>query len=465
MRQKTVGIIDLDSGNLHSLQSALESLGHRVLRLRTPRPELALDALVLPGQGRFAFTAEQLTRLHWRDYLREYLQRGGQLVGICVGMQVLFEGSEEDPEAAGLGFLPGRLRRLNYSKLPMVGWSVLRSNDPNLHGECGYFVNSYAVTESPHTLATTHCGERFSAVVCAGTLCGFQFHPEKSGPAGTRWLDAALNGRLGRIDPAGAACPPAGDSCDLLPRIIPCLDVAHGQVVKGTRFKQLKVLGDPLTLARNYQSQGADEVVFLDVRASVDEQPAALAMVNTVAGGLRIPFTVGGGVRTIDDVQRFFDAGADKIAINTAAVLNPGLIDAISRRFGSQSLVLAVDVERTGAGELVVCTHGGSVPTERVFADWMREIVDRGAGEILLTAMHRDGTGEGFDLELLADSAELPIQVIASGGANKPADFLDAFRAGADAVLAAGIFHRNEYRVDQVKDFLQQNNMPMRRSL
>lgn len=247
----------------------------------------------------------------------------------------------------------------------------------------------------------------------------------------------------------------------LVPRIIPCLDVANGRVVKGTNFKQLLDMGDPIELALKYQHQGADEIVFLDIKASVDKQASALAMVQKVAENLNIPFTVGGGIKVLADVDKFFNAGADKVTLNTAAVENPQLINQIANKYGSQSLIVAIDVNYENDGTLAIYTHGGSKKVAKPYQQWIAEVVERGAGEILMTAMHKDGTGSGFDLDLL-QQADFPLPIIASGGANAPKDFLDAIEAGADAVLAAGIFHRDEYTVKQVKDYLINNNIMMR---
>ena len=247
----------------------------------------------------------------------------------------------------------------------------------------------------------------------------------------------------------------------LVPRIIPCLDVAYREVVKGTNFKQLVTMGDPIELALNYQHQGADEIVFLDIKASVDQQDSTIAMFRKVAENLSIPFTVGGGIRQLSDVEKFFDAGADKVTINTAAVENPQLIDQISQKYGSQSLIVAIDVNHEDDGSRLLYTHGGSVRSETPYEQWVKEVEDRGAGEILLTAMHKDGTGTGYDLKLLSE-LQLSIPVIASGGAKNPNDFKDAILAGADAVLAAGIFHRKEYTVEDVKKYLINNKIEMR---
>lgn len=249
----------------------------------------------------------------------------------------------------------------------------------------------------------------------------------------------------------------------LVPRIIPCLDVAYGRVVKGTNFKQLIDMGDPVELALDYEKQGADEIVFLDIKASVDGKESALEMVKKVATTLSIPFSVGGGIKQLSDVDEFFKAGADKVTLNTAAVLNPELITQISDKYGSQSLVVAIDVNHEENDTMVIYTHGGTKVVDKSYTQWVNEVVDRGAGEILLTAMHKDGTGSGFDLDLLKPfGPEFPVQVIASGGANGPKDFVSAIQAGADAVLAAGIFHRNEFTVKQIKDDLIKNNIKMR---
>ncbi|WP_223788229.1 imidazole glycerol phosphate synthase subunit HisF [Marinicella meishanensis] len=252
---------------------------------------------------------------------------------------------------------------------------------------------------------------------------------------------------------------------DLTARVIPCLDVAHGRVVKGTNFKQLLDMGDPVELAQLYEQQGADELIFLDIKASVDGQQSALDMVYQVSTHLSIPFAVGGGIKNLDDVHRFFHAGADKVTLNTMAVEQPELINQIATQYGSQSIVVAVDVNHEADGSLAIYTHGGSRRVAVNYHDWIQQVVDRGCGEILLTAMHKDGTGSGFDTDLLAQfGADFPVQVIASGGAKGPQDFLNAIHAGADAVLAAGLFHRGEYTVGEIKEFLINNNIKIRKT-
>ena len=249
---------------------------------------------------------------------------------------------------------------------------------------------------------------------------------------------------------------------DLMPRIIVCLDVDKGRVVKGTNFKQLRDMGDPVELAIAYEEQGADELVFLDISASNENRPTALKLVSDIAKNLSIPFTVGGGLKKLDDVKSFLDAGADKIALNTTAVLNPDIINQTAKSYGSQCVVVAIDVNRENQ-QLNFYINGGRKLVKQDFFNWTKEVAERGAGEILLTAMHKDGTGSGFDTELTRRvSEQLPIQVIASGGASNEKDFLQAFNQCADACLAAGMFHSGSYTVNQVKKYLAENNINVR---
>jgi len=248
----------------------------------------------------------------------------------------------------------------------------------------------------------------------------------------------------------------------LLPRIIVCLDVDKGRVVKGTNFKQLRDMGDPIELALAYEQQGADELVFLDISASNENRPTALKLVTDIACNLSIPFTVGGGLKKLDDVKAFLDAGADKVALNTTAVLRPEIINQTAKTYGSQCVVVAIDVNNKN-NELKFYINGGRKLVEKDFTQWTREVAERGAGEILLTAMHKDGTGSGFDTALTKSiSKQVPVQVIASGGAKNEQHFLDAFQKGADACLAAGMFHSGEYTVDQVKRYLINNGLQVR---
>jgi len=248
-------------------------------------------------------------------------------------------------------------------------------------------------------------------------------------------------------------------------RIIPCLDVDRGRVVKGVRFVDLIDAGDPVACARRYDAEGADELVFLDITATSDNRPILLDVVRRVQAEVFIPFTVGGGVRCVEDIRGLLEAGADKVSINSAAVRTPELIAEAAERFGSQCIVLAIDARRTPDG-FEVLVDGGRTPTGLDAVHWATEATDRGAGEILLTSMDRDGTQDGYDLELTrAVRRATNVPVIASGGAGSIDHLFDVFTAGeADAALAASIFHFGTLRIDDVKRSLSERGVPMRRT-
>ncbi|MBC6366576.1 imidazole glycerol phosphate synthase subunit HisF [Algoriphagus sp. AK58] len=241
----------------------------------------------------------------------------------------------------------------------------------------------------------------------------------------------------------------------LTKRIIPCLDIKDGRTVKGVNFVQLRDAGDPVELAKIYSDEGADELVFLDITATVDKRKTLAELVTKVAKAINIPFTVGGGISTVEDVKVLLAAGADKISINSAAVKNPGVIDEMAREFGSQCVVVAIDT-RNVDGIDFVHTHGGRKATLLRTQAWAQEVADRGAGEILLTSMNHDGTKAGFANELTAEiSSALSIPVIASGGAGNMPHFKDVFTFGkADAALAASIFHFKEIGIPELKEYL-----------
>ncbi len=250
----------------------------------------------------------------------------------------------------------------------------------------------------------------------------------------------------------------------LAKRVIPCLDVKDGVVVKGKNFINLRYAGNPVELARRYNSEGADELVFLDITASYERRGAMLDVVRRVSGEVFIPLTVGGGVSSVDDIRKLLNAGADKVSINTAAVNNPDLIKEASTIFGSQCIVLAIDARRKGS-VWEVLVKGGREPAGRGAVEWALEAEELGAGEILLTSMNSDGTTGGFDIELTrAVSEAVSISVIASGGAGSPEDILAVLKeGGADAALAASIFHYGKYSVEDVKEYLEKNDVVVRR--
>ncbi|MFC1729845.1 imidazole glycerol phosphate synthase subunit HisF [candidate division KSB1 bacterium] len=249
----------------------------------------------------------------------------------------------------------------------------------------------------------------------------------------------------------------------LTKRIIPCLDVKEGRVVKGIHFKQLKDAGDPVELGKYYDREGADELVFLDISASQEQRRTIVELAGSVAKNIFIPFTIGGGISTIDDIHALLNSGADKISINTAAILNPGLITDSAKKFGSQCIVVAVDVKRIPEG-WTVYSYGGTRDMNRDAIKWIKEVEDRGAGEILLTSMDADGSQSGYDIEVTRKiSTMVSIPVIASGGGGALEHFYEAIHDGcADAVLAASVFHYRTMTIKQVKEYLQERNIPVR---
>jgi len=250
----------------------------------------------------------------------------------------------------------------------------------------------------------------------------------------------------------------------LTKRIIPCLDVTDGRVVKGTNFVDLRDAGDPVELAAFYDQQGADELVFLDITASARGRKTMLEMVYRTAGEVFIPYTVGGGIASLEDIRDVLSAGADKVSMNTAAVKNPGLIAKSAERFGSQCIVVAVDAKQMGPQKWEVYIHGGRTPTGIDALQWIKQAEELGAGEILLTSMDCDGTKDGYDISLtrtVADAVRIP--VIASGGVGTLEHIAEGLtQGGADAALAASIFHYEEYTIRQVKEFLQARGVPVR---
>jgi cyclase len=246
-------------------------------------------------------------------------------------------------------------------------------------------------------------------------------------------------------------------------RVIPCMDVDNGRVVKGTKFIDIRDAGDPVELAAYYDSQGADELVFLDITATSDKRATVVELARRAADDVFVPFTIGGGVREVSDAHAVLDAGADKVSINSAAIARPELLDELAKVFGSQCVVLAIDAKRRPDGSYEAYVAGGRTPTGRDAIEWAREGVERGAGEILLTSMDRDGTQDGYELtltRLVSGAVEVP--VIASGGVGDPRHLIEGLQAGADAVLAASIFHYGTYGIPEVKAALSASGFPMR---
>jgi cyclase len=249
----------------------------------------------------------------------------------------------------------------------------------------------------------------------------------------------------------------------LTKRIIPCLDIKNGRTVKGVQFKNLHDAGDPVELASAYSAQGADELTLLDITATLDNRSTFVDVVRDVARSISIPFTVGGGISSIAQVEQLLAAGADKVSVNSAAISNPDLITQLARQFGNQCIVVAIDAKRTSKGWIVV-SHAGTATTTLQAVDWAKQCEERGAGEILLTSLTSDGTRSGFALDLIGDVARnVGIPVVASGGAGTPQHFVDVFNlAKADAALAAGIFHFGNVTIQAVKDEMRRAGIPTR---
>ena len=474
---RDVVIVDTGVANLASMRAAFSRLEQETRVACDAREVGAATHLVLPGVGAFERGMQQLRRGEWDRLVAEWTAQGRPLLAVCLGMQLLCEASAEAPHVPGLGILPGRVQRLpRRVRVPHMGWNGVRlpttfgPTEPtatDLPGNRGSllrdgtaaFANSYALVDPPRgwRTAITQHGRLFVSAVERGRVLACQFHPELSGEYGLgllrRWL-ACGEGR-----PEASAGPIAQQAVG---RLLPCLDVQDGRVVKGVRFQGLRDAGDPVERARRYEADGADELVLLDIAASPRETGHGLETVRSVRAVLGIALTVGGGVRSVDDATALLQAGADKVSLNSAAVDDPELLGRLADRFGRQCIVLAVDARRRGPSWEVL-THGGRRSAERDAVEWIRDGTALGAGEILLTSWDRDGTGDGADLELLRAARQaVDVPVIASGGVGHPDDAVAAFQAGADAVLAASIFHDGTYPVPRVKQYLRERGLEVR---
>ena len=455
-----VTIVDSGVANLASVSNAFARLGAEVAV--TDRPETVERAthVVLPGVGHYAAGMRQLCDKGLIAPLRAVAADERPLLGICLGMQLMCNGSGESPGTEGLGIIPGTCRTLPPSvRVPHLGWNGVTA-DPGcrtLGTGTAAFANSFALSDPVPGWcgAWTAHGVRFAAALERRRVVACQFHPELSGAYGYGVLERWLRGG---VAPAPTLAPPSS----LALRIIPCLDVQDGRVVKGIRFRALRDSGDPALRARLYEGQGADEIVMLDVGASPEARPIQIDTVRRVRRALRIPLTVGGGVRAAHDASALLEAGADKVSINTAAVHRPELLRELANAFGSQCTVLAIDARRIDGGWEVL-VNGGRDSAGRDAVAWAREGVSQGAGEILLTSWDRDGTRSGCDTELLrAVSGAVPVPVIASGGIGAREHVAEAAAAGASAVLAASVFHDDEHTVAGIKRYLADRGVAVR---
>ncbi|HEU4400748.1 MAG TPA: imidazole glycerol phosphate synthase subunit HisF [Candidatus Polarisedimenticolia bacterium] len=481
-----IGIVDYGAGNLRNVQAALDRLGLPWAPVAAPRDLDRVERLILPGVGRFGAAMSRLRASGLVAPLRDFARAGRPLLGICLGMQLLFEGSAEDPEVEGLALIPGRVTRLLAERTPHIGWAPVEPRGPRtsalFHGLperfYAYFAHSYAAPPEAHgAQALTTCPPTFVSAVRSGETWGVQFHPEKSGALGllivANFAGAAAEPFRGGASPASRGPGPTRARARRVGasrneglrarRVIPCLDIKGGRVVKGVRFRDLRDAGDPVERARAYDRDGADEVCLLDVSASQEERRPLLALVERVADQLSVPFSVGGGIRDLEEMRRLLLAGADRVSIGTAAIDDPGLISRAAEAFGSQFVIVSIDALRRGAG-WEVTSHGGRERRGVDVLDWARRVERLGAGEILLNAIDADGTRGGYDIPLtrsVARAVRLP--VIASGGAGGARDLARVLLEGeADAALAASIFHDGDVSIRGVKEALREEGVAVR---
>lgn len=563
-----VSLLDYGAGNVRSLRNAIKALGYEVVDISTAEEILHAKAILFPGVGRYGQAMKAINERGWFDALQTYLKAGRPFFGICLGMQSLFEGSEEDPGVPGLGIIPGMATRFVTSspevRVPQIGWNGLSVVKPSVMMEKidseskAYFVHSFCVMPTAENLdwvlsLTDYCGQRYVSMVQKGNICACQFHPEKSGQVGLDILGSFLE-RAGLVgDKANAGLTTVGNTVEkalepfpktqLVKRVIACLDVRSNDqgdlvVTKGDQYDvreaasgeddkgAVRNLGKPVSLCERYYADGADEVVFLNItnfRQGVLEDAPMLKVLEKASESVFVPLTVGGGIReytdpdghvwsALDVASRYFAAGADKVSIGSDAVAaaeeylasgtasGNSCLEQISRHYGAQAVVVSVDPKRvylaaadtpnpsepTPSGAVVmaldeskgdlmgpngeafcwwqVTVKGGRETRPLCVVTFAKACESLGAGEIMLNCIDMDGQGRGYDIPLLtAVQGAVTVPVIASSGAGKPEHFSQVFeKTGVMAALAAGMFHRKEVEIAQVKEHLKEMGIPAR---
>ncbi|MDR1492928.1 MAG: imidazole glycerol phosphate synthase subunit HisF [Planctomycetaceae bacterium] len=469
-------LIDYGAGNLTSVQLALESLGYEAVITSDPQAIQKATRVIFPGVGAAAAAMQNLQQRGLIPVLREVLERGVPFFGICLGTQILFDFSEEDGGTNVLGLLPGAAKLLRPTdsryKVPQMGWNSMKQvrRHPVLSGVPDlsdfYFVHSYypAPSDPADVIGVTDFGgTTFASMVGRKNLAATQFHIEKSGEVGLRILKNFITWD-GRCDD--------NDSAKLFPikrRIIPCLDVIDRRVTKGVKFQNNIDLGDPVELAKKYYDDGADELVVYDITASAQRRKIDVGMVRDVAKAIHIPFAVGGGIATLNDMSEVLDAGAEKVSINSLAVANPEIIAEGSRAFGRQCLVLGMDPvsnpdkERFPSG-FEVTIRGFRERTGMDALEWAKRCEQLGVGEIVVNSVDRDGTRDGFELDITGQIArETQIPVVASGGAGNAAHLSEVFlKTEVSAAIVAGILHSGLYAIGELKRQIMASGVALR---
>lgn len=517
--RKMIALLDYGAGNVRSVINAIESLGEKVHVVATADDILSAEKLVFPGVGAFGSMMNILNEKNYVEPLKTYLRSGRPFLGICLGLQALFEHSEEAPGVGGLGFIPGWVKRFDTDlSVPHIGWNGLNIRQPSrlfsgLSGdEKFYFVHSYHVVseEDDTVLTTTNYGYEFVSGIQKGNIIATQFHPEKSGSTGLQILKNFLATTSEQSRP-----PQASASTLLAKRIIACLDVRSNDrgdlvVTKGDQYDVrekgiVRNLGKPVELARRYYQEGADEITFLNITGFRDfplEDMPMLEVLRQTSRNVFVPLTIGGGIRDYTDkdgrkyealevASEYFRSGADKVSVGSDAVLiveeyleagrksGQSSIEEISRVYGNQAVVISIDPRRVYVkssdevahhvietaipgpnGERYCwyqCTVKGGREGRDLDAVTLAQVCEKlGAGEILLNCIDRDGTNLGYDIELINAVAEaVSIPVIASSGAGKVEHFHEVFsETDAESALAAGIFHRREVPIGELKNYL-----------
>ena len=529
-----ITLLDYGAGNVRSVRNAIRKLGFTVKDVASPEDIVTAEKLIFPGVGSFGTVMERLVRDGYDHALKERIRLNRPMLGICVALQALFEGSEESPGVPGLGIIPGIVRRFSTPGLsvPQIGWNgILPRKDSVLlseyNGEKLYFVHSYhAVIDNrceDWLLATTCYGQDFVSAVEKGNITAFQFHPEKSGKAGLAILNQFLSTRQDAVESSPPARRSQEKTTRLAKRIIACLDVRSNDsgdlvVTKGDQYDvreagEVRNLGKPVDLARRYYEEGADEITFLNITGFRDfplqDQPM-LEVLKRTSENVFVPLTIGGGIRSftasdgrqysaLDVASEYFRSGADKISIGSDAVFEverylargkksgDSAIEQISIVYGAQAVVISIDPRRVYVespndtshatlrtqfpgpqGENYCwyqCTVQGGREGRDIDVVQLAQVCELlGAGEILLNCIDRDGTNSGFDLELIAMVKNaVGIPVIASSGAGRAEHFIEVFKAtDADAALAAGIFHRREVGIAEVKHAVAEAGIEIR---